>query len=78
MTRVIPAILRSWSAVQVQVNPDPVLARPFDRSQEIPPADLADIRISFISDDGPISERYAYVVEACRLHLSEVLLGEEG
>ena len=54
MAAMIPAILRSWSTVEVEVDSQTIFACPFNGAKEVAPGYLRDIRITGVGRDSPV------------------------
>ncbi len=75
---VVPPVLASGQAVQVEVHAQPVLAAPLDRAQQVPPRRAEEIRVAVVRLDRPVREGDAHVVEPGVADLPKRVLGHEG
>ena len=61
-TTVSPPVLTAWDGVEVEVHPQPVLTAVFDGPEEVAPAYLGHVRVTFVGRDGPVRKWNADVV----------------
>jgi hypothetical protein len=73
----VPAVLRPWGTVKIEVDAEAVLARVFDAAKEVAPAYLRDVDVVVVGLDHPVAEGNADVVEACVADGGETLFGDE-
>ena len=74
----VPAVLGSGCAVEIEIYSKAVLSRVFNTTKEVPPSYLFDVGVAAVGSDSPISEGNAYVVEPGSADVYKSLLGDEG